>query len=152
MGDFKRDLKIGKKGEYTILDVLSVKEHIKGLKFNPAEKWEYEKLKDYDIEGLDKKGRRILFEVKNDIKSAKTGNIAIEYECRGVSSGVDRTKADFWVSIGSNEVFILKIDKLKELIKNEEYDRKVSGGDDMVAKMYLFKKDVIRRNSRIIPL
>lgn len=152
MGDFKRDLKIGKKGEHTILEVLSSVEHIKGLKFNPAEKWEYEKLKDYDIEGLDVKDRRMLFEVKNDIKSAKTGNIAIEYECRGVASGIERTKAHFWVSIGSDEVFILKVSKLKELIENEEYDRKVSGGDDMAAKMYLFKKEVIKKNSRVIQL
>ena len=32
----------------------------------------------------------------------KTGNIAIEYECNGKPSGIDKTESDFWIHILSN--------------------------------------------------
>ena len=32
----------------------------------------------------------------------KTGNIAIEYECNGKPSGIDKTESDFWIQILAN--------------------------------------------------
>jgi len=148
--DFSKDIKDGHKAELVVKDILLDKYGFKELHIN--ESTDYSVLKEYDLEGINKKGQRVLIEVKNDLKSSQTGNIAIEYSCNDKPSGVNATKADFWVSVGSSEIFILKIKVLKDLIKKESLRRDVSGGDNKIAKMYLFKIDVIRNNSLCIKL
>ena len=60
------------------------------LKF--GEKWE-----DFVVDKLK------TAEVKTEKdKWKKTGNIAIEYECNGKPSGIDKTESDFWIHILSN--------------------------------------------------
>lgn len=73
----------------------------------------------------------------------KTGNIAIEYECRGKPSGIAVTESDYWAQalVVENEpqVYILwPIDSIKRIAR--EYVRMgkvVMGGDDNTAKMFL---------------
>ncbi len=85
----------------------------------------------------------------------KTGNIAIEYECYGKPSGINATESDFWfhnLCIGEDTFATLVFDtkSLKRIIKNLDYKRSVSGGDNNVARMYLlnlqklFSSDVIK--------
>jgi len=85
----------------------------------------------------------------------RTGNIAIEYECYGKPSGINATESDYWfhnLCIG-DEIFAtlaFNTKSLKRIIKNLDYKRSVSGGDNNAARMYLlniqklFSSDVIK--------
>lgn len=78
-------------------------------------------------------------EVKTDSKAAQTGNLAVEYFCRGRPSGIETTKAKHWAFIlnGAHKkeiIIIIETDRLKRLVRG---CRSVSGGDNNVARMYL---------------
>ena len=52
----------------------------------------------------------------------KTGNIAIEYECNGKPSGIDKTESDFWIHILSNGTsnyckLVFEVSKLKRIVE-----------------------------------
>ncbi len=70
-------------------------------------------------------------EVKRDFKSTKTGNIYVEYECRGKPSGVSTTEADYWAFILNGErVIIVPTDFLKDLCRYYyEQGKTAKGGD-----------------------
>ena len=83
-------------------------------------------------------------EVKRDYLSKTTGNIAIEFECRGVPSGIATTEAEFWCFILEKEnlYILVPTEKLRLLCAMAEI---VEGGDDKASKMYLLPKwDLIR--------
>jgi hypothetical protein len=102
----------------------------------------------------------MLQDKKIEVKSerdmwARTGNIAIEYECYGKPSGIAKTEADYWfhnLCIGDNTFATLVFDvpSLKRIIRNLDEKRTVSGGDNGAARMYLvnlqklFSTDVIK--------
>ena len=72
----------------------------------------------------------------------RTGNIAIEYECYGKPSGINKTEADYWfhnLCIGDSTFATLVFDvpSLKRIIDNLDNKRTVSGGDNGAARMYL---------------
>ena len=116
----------------------------------------------YDLE-VGQEGERLVdslfkskrIEVKRDSWVGRTGNIAIEYECYGKPSGINATESDFWfhnLCIGEDTFATLVFDtkSLKRIIKNLDYKRSVSGGDNNAARMYLlnlqklFSSDVIK--------
>lgn len=94
----------------------------------------------YDIEGK-WNNERLTFEVKNDLKAAQTNNIAIEYECRGVASGLAISTADYWVHKFLNEYYIFHTEVLKRKIFEEQQYHKTSSGGDLGSgtKLYLVK-------------
>lgn len=108
----------------------------------------------------EKKIADMMTDKKIEVKSerdlwAKTGNIAIEYECWGKPSGINATEADYWfhnLCIGDDTFATLVFDvpSLKRIINNLDYKRSVSGGDNYASKMYLlnlqklFSTDVIK--------
>ena len=98
--------------------------------------------KDYDLEILDEQMQPVAaIEVKNDLMSATTGNVAIEWQCRGLPSGINVTKAGWWVQGINDEPFFITVTKLKEMIK-EKGVSSVSGGDKgSDTRMYLIKVD-----------
>ena len=57
-------------------------------------------------------------EVKFDFACYRTGNFYIEYKCRGKSSGIATTKANYWMLIASTK----KGTSLKESIRKIEND------------------------------
>lgn len=70
-------------------------------------------------------------EVKRDGNTIKTGNICIEFECRGKPSGISVTKALFWCFImGDRHVLMLSTDFLKWIIKNNFGENKWMGDTD----------------------
>ena len=72
-------------------------------------------------------------EVKDDsAKSAKTGNVFIEFMSRGRSSGIAKSHADWWSIKTSEDTFVIvSAKKLKELArKYYKLNRIVKGGDD----------------------
>ena len=72
-------------------------------------------------------------EVKDDsAKSAKTGNVFIEFKSRGKRSGIAKSHADWWAIRTSEDSFvIISATKLKELCrKYYKLKRIVRGGDN----------------------
>tara|TARA_X000001388_G_scaffold76296_1_gene73239 strand:+ start:450 stop:806 length:357 start_codon:yes stop_codon:yes gene_type:complete len=71
----------------------------------------------------------------------KTGNIAIEYECRGKKSGISVTEADWWCHVLAdgnevNSMLMMPTDKMKSLAR-KYYKNKKKGGDDNASKFVL---------------
>ena len=136
--NFEADLKIAEKTEKEVAVILEKHHKAKILEFEDTNK--------YDILALIK-GKKFTFEVKEDFIGAMTGNVGMEYECRGKPSGIQVSKADFYVyklHIGDNQVlFVLhETGKLKEKIANKTYFRIVNGGDKGSNSMnYLFRRN-----------
>jgi hypothetical protein len=95
----------------------------------------------------------VLFEVKCDRRAATSGNLAIEYECSGQPSGVETTRCDFWVHFvhTKNRYYLIPINELRSAIANEQYSRRVPGGDYGRARMYLFPESVFADYMEPIP-
>ena len=77
-------------------------------------------------------------------KWMETGNICIEFRCRGKESGIAVTQAKWWVHVladGDETVCMLMFptDKLKEIARKHVADKAkvVYGGDDNLSKMVL---------------
>jgi hypothetical protein len=86
-------------------------------------------------------GRIMTFEVKFDEMSSQTGNVAIEYECRGKPSGIKITKAICWVQYFDDAFHIVMTETLKTRIPIISF-RDVTGVDPgSNTKMYLIEKD-----------
>lgn len=91
-------------------------------------------------------------EIKSDYYTNTTGNIVLEYESRGKISGITTTQADLIaycvVTPTGLDIYMFNTKKLKKLIKDEVYERKLIGGDPGSAtKMYLFKLDNVKQYS-----
>ena len=83
----------------------------------------------------------MTFEVKYDEMSAKTGNVAIEYESRGKLSGISTTTAKYWVQYFDNAYHSVLVSVLKQELPEISH-RKVVGGDaGSNTKMYLIRKE-----------
>jgi hypothetical protein len=110
------------------------------------------------------------YEVKHDFQTA-TNNIAIEFECRNKPSCISVTEADYFIFIFPllNEVWKIKTEKLKQLIKdfkeglNEEnwtstlyYRDNVAGGDyeekykGKVSRLHLMKREDVQSHFKIL--
>ena len=102
----------------------------------------------------------MLQDKKIEVKSERdmwqrTGNIAIEYQSYGKPSGIDATESDYWfhnLCVGEDTfcTLVFNTESLKKIIKNLDYKRSVSGGDNNASRMYLlnlqklFSSDVIK--------
>jgi len=89
----------------------------------------------------------ITFEVKTD-SYKDTGNIAIEIESRGKSSGISVTESDYFVTLFkfNNELWSIKTEDLRKLISENDFYLKEGGGDKgSNTKFYLIKKSKFRK-------
>lgn len=80
------------------------------------------------------------FEIKSDFMAHRTGNIAIEFQCRGKDSGIRKTEAHHWVYkiTVPDIILIFNTDKLKKFVEDNMDNYKViMGGDDKCSKMML---------------
>ena len=99
----------------------------------------------YDLKVQKKDGTEFTLEIKNDMLSAKTGNIGVEFECRGNPSGIARSLADYWIYKLTDGYWMISAKKLKRLIDEGEFFREAIGGDEgSNTKMYLFKADKLK--------
>jgi len=80
-------------------------------------------------------------EVKRDFKASQTGNVFVEFFCRGKDSGIATTQADHWAFILDEEiVVILPTRRLKKLVEEaKENGKVVSGGDSNLSHGALVK-------------
>jgi hypothetical protein len=97
----------------------------------------------------DSKKSEMLIEVKEDFYCQKSGNVAVEYFDGDHYSGINATKADYWVykvhepstAIG---YYIMPTRELKRLITEKKYHRDLAGGDKGETYMYLFHLEDIQ--------
>jgi hypothetical protein len=101
--------------------------------------------KEYDIV-LETIFGKTTFEVKEDFAHAKYGNVAVEYWCRGKPSGINVSKAKYWIfkiheKDGSKNLYMLTCRMLRSMILYKEYKRKVENGGDPGSNTKLFLFD-----------
>jgi hypothetical protein len=97
-------------------------------------------------------------EVKFDFGTHRTGNFYIEYESRGIPSGIATTQADYWMLIAATEkgcrhkeelgeiekddvmyCIFMHVDELKLRCRKNYYRKGVHGGDDNTSLGILIK-------------
>ena len=127
---FKEDLEYGVKFEEKVLEIV---EHTKHWKSPTGSK-------EYDIATQLNDDEPVYWESKSDRRTIETGNIVIEFQCRGKPSGITTTAADYWIYFieKTNKYLMIPTSHLREVIDAKKYKRIVNGGDDGVALMYLF--------------
>lgn len=138
--NFKTDLKLGNEGEAILIDFLTNK-GCSYIDSNNDNK--------YDIKMI-KKNKEITYEIKTDVKCAPlfdTGNIFIEFESRGKASGISVTQADWFVTYFKylGEIWFIKSDNLRELIKNNDFPIFRDAGDiGSATHGYLIKRKTFK--------
>lgn len=115
--------------------------------FYEIETLEFRKDREYDIKAITPRGKIILIEIKEDFLCEKTGNVGLEFSCRGKPSGINVTKSEYYVyKIHSpNGILFIraKTSRLKKAIEKKEYFKTVNGGDKNSNSLnYLFKLNV----------
>lgn len=142
--DFNKDIISGEKGE---ADMIEFFESL-GFKF-------IKQTSGYDPRWdlvMEYNGVKYTIEVKTDSRFTKKedkGNIAVEFECRGKSSGIDVTSAYLFVTYFPifNEVWIMRTHELKSLIeKKKPYKTKDSGDKNSGTRLYLMNRNSVRSN------
>ncbi len=132
--EFNKDIIEGKNVEIELKRLFEEKKHI--VKFVDEKN---EKFWDLEVDGKN------TIEVKCDTYSNISTNAAIEFLYKGHPSGISITKADFWVHKYMDEFYVICVEDLRKLIKNNEF-MIVNGGDDYLAKMYLIPSDIFLSN------
>lgn len=142
--DFNLDLPIAKETERQVTEFLLNK--FSGLCFlnecNNA---------DYDV-AFELQGNLFTVEIKEDFTCRKTGNVGVEFSCRGKDSGIRNTKANFYLykihePDGTKSLYWIKTKTLKQMISDGLYHRTVNGGDEgSNSKCYLFYLSVIKEH------
>lgn len=163
---FEKDLRAGKVGEKMARQYLEQK----GLLF-VRESTERKEMKKWDIEMLFNH-KLIQYEIKTDVfikperfiyseffkkemkhPAIETGNMFVEYHSRGVDSGIVTTTADVWMYFYYylNELWIIEVDKLRKLIKDNEFPRHEDSGDPNSHTMgYLIPRFEYKEHFKII--
>jgi len=129
---FQESLTSGQKSENLVLDIIKKKYPEAFLKEG------YHKEYDIMIPEINK-----TVEVKKDFKSQYTGNVVIEVEMNNRPSGLETSTADWWVfHLNDIELVWIKLKRLKELVKSEDYNLvEFIGKGDTISKLaYLVKK------------
>lgn len=121
---FDKDIIIGESGEQTVRQDLE-KLGANFISDNKDNK--------FDLL-MERNGNTISYEIKTDVYCSPTydtGNIFVEYECRGKKSGIEVSKADWFVTYfkNLNQIWYIKTEKLKELIKNNTLKEISFAGD-----------------------
>lgn len=103
----------------------------------------------YDL--IDDEGYKV--EVKLDLESSNTGNIAIEYSSMGKKTGIAITTADDWVHIFSYQnrwlYLVVGVGELKEFLANNWNTlRKTSGGYKGYSMMVLVPTELVVKEFR----
>jgi len=134
--DFNADLKVARKTEIEVAKIIEKSLNAEILEFGNTNKWDILALID---------GKEVSYEVKEDFMCWKTGNVAVEYSCRGKSSGIETTEADFYIykinfENDRIEYVMHTTEAIKKMIAKNLYFKKVNGGDPGSNSLnYLFR-------------
>lgn len=134
----RKDLAIGKMGEENFIKILK-KGKVKAKINDKKKERSY-----YDIKA-EIEGKDFTVEVKNDLRAAETGNIAIEFynPLSGKKSGLAITKADLWVQIVDNKYWVAKTKDLKSFVKKTRPFKTFDNAGDGNANIKLYKVETI---------
>ena len=148
--NFKEDLVKGVTGEYDMAVYLKDK-NFETIHFNTDAKWDLKSISPNT-------GMMTFFEVKTDFfckdKETDTGNIAVEIRYKGRPSGISSSESDvlmyYFPYFNKDNVWMIKINKLKEFIKNNIKDlRVVKGGDDNQSEIVLIPREKFRERFHV---
>jgi hypothetical protein len=145
--NYKKDFPIAQKTEREVAALLT--------KVYDAEILAYEDTNKYDILARIN-NVNYTFEVKEDFIGERTGNVGLEYSCRGKPSGITTSEANFYVyklhTKNHKIQFVLfNTNSLKKMVANKEYFRDVNGGDPGSNSLnYLFRYDIFINRGRVI--
>jgi hypothetical protein len=159
--NFRKDITVGEKGEQIVRTQLEAE----GAIYNGDNK-----NNEYDISMTMPNGKELKFEIKTDVwcmpgrelqmpfgtiqvPPKDSGNMFIEFECRGKSSGIVVTKADYFITYYPyyNEIWYITTKKLIELIKNEKFPTtKQSGDEDSNTRGYLIPREKYKNNFKVV--
>jgi hypothetical protein len=122
--NFTEDILIGEEGEDFV---------IKYLESEGAKLISKNKNNSHDTI-LEFKNELISYEIKTDVycnPKKDTGNIFVEYECRGEPSGIEVSKAKWFVYYFKflNEIWFIKTQDLKKLIQENNFKKTNNSGD-----------------------
>jgi len=166
---FQNDHKFGKYAEETMKEWISdfFMENKKPISYlydsdkefaHLEEEERKERLKDYDLKFQTEAKKEVLFEVKTD-KYPDSGNLAFEYKHNKKESGVFRTKADYFIyfmpRFFTENVYIIKSEKMVKLLKNEKWKNYFNYGGDLgttinfIVPKSEFNEDFIAAGGRI---
>jgi hypothetical protein len=152
--NFKKDLPAAKACERQVALHL---EEVLGFKWIDRDNLLREKKSDYDTRHLTPNGKKqITIETKQDLRCEETGNVGVEYHCRGAPSGISITKADFymykvWEPSGAIGLYVAKTEVVKQMIRDKLWCRWVNGGDPGSNSLnYLFTLEVFQQHFKRI--
>lgn len=83
-------------------------------------------------------------EVKRDLRAAETGNVAVEVEYRGRSSGIHDSQATYWAFVLDDEALVIKTRTLRDLISRSEFPERYCG-DGNQSLVRLVPVDTLRK-------
>lgn len=88
-------------------------------------------------------------EVKRDFKASQTGNVFVEFFCRGKPSGLATTQATHWAFIlGEETVVLLPTGKLKTIAREVYKQRgEAIGGEKNLSRGVLIKVERLVGNA-----
>ena len=133
---FHSDLAFGEENELFVLKKVKIK-YPKAYKVEGY-------CKEWDIFVPEKD---IGIEVKSDRASHKTGNVVIEDSYGGKPSGIETTKAAWWVYITKCNLYWIKPEHIKDCIKDnsiESIEFPPIQGDYKGKSLYLIKEKVFK--------
>ena len=133
---FHSDLAFGEEKELFVLKKVKIK-YPKAYKVEGY-------CKEWDIFVPEKK---VGIEVKSDRASHKTGNVVIEDSYGGKPSGIETTKAAWWVYITKCNLYWIKPEHIKDCIKDnsiESIEFPPIQGDYKGKSLYLIKEKVFK--------
>lgn len=141
--DFTTDLLNAQSKEVELADLLRARGKVAYVSLNNDSRW--------DLEATMPDGRFVTVEVKNDMLHARTGNLGVEFECRGKKSGINVTMADWWCFALHDGFWVIPTHKLRDLIDRKLFFRVAVGGDaGSCTKMYLFKGPLLKQYMTLI--
>jgi len=135
--DFKKDIKTGEEGEAFIR---SFQENLGFTFIHSCKNISYDLKMSY-------KGQEYTYEIKTDTYARDTGNMVIEFECRGKASGINATQADYFTYFFPHlgEIWNIRCDRLRWLINETRPHIFENAGDQgSGTKLYRLKKNEVR--------
>jgi len=140
--NFNKDLIIGEQGERTV---------VQDLESIGAKLITDNKNNSHDLI-VEKDGTQLKYEIKTDVfcfPQFDTGNMFIEFECRGKKSGIEVTTADWFVMYYKylKEIWYIKTDELKKLINdNQFFETEFSGDQNSNTRGYLIPREKYKKH------
>lgn len=152
MNQFNNDLQVGQESENTFINFLKKQ----GLAVTSTQ--DQGRFSGYDVKAVNTStNQTFTFEVKKDVKSAKTGRVAVElygYDSNGNKkpSGLEATTADFYVYTfpDDNNFYITETSTLKKRWHTCGWYSKLRIGDGYGAENMLINKDDFISDCRVV--